>query len=74
MTWERLTKAGNKRVLRIPHSSSLTGTSPSDYLVSYPGHLLEEYYPSAEMQSVYSTAPADSSIKPWEVLCVLVSR
>ena len=28
------------RVLCIPQSSSITGTSPSDCLVSYPGHLL----------------------------------
>ena len=41
---------GNKRVLCI------TQSSPSDCLVSYPGHLLGESYPSAEMQSVYSTA------------------
>ena len=26
---------GNKRVLRIPQSSSIAGTSPSDCLVSY---------------------------------------
>ncbi len=31
---------GNKGVLRIPQSSSIAGTSPSDCLVSYPGHLL----------------------------------
>ena len=31
---------GNKRVLRSPQSSSITGTSPSDCLVSYPGHTL----------------------------------
>ena len=28
----------NEGVLRIPQSSSIAGTSPSDYLVSYPGH------------------------------------
>ena len=33
----------NKGVLCIPQSSSITGTSPSDYLVSYLGHLLEGY-------------------------------
>ena len=44
-------------VLCIPQSSSITGTSPSDCLVFYPGHSLGESYPSAEMQSVYSTAP-----------------
>ena len=49
---------GNYGVLCIPQSSSITGTLPSDCLVSYAGHWLESY-PSAEKQSVYSTAPAD---------------
>ena len=49
----------NEGVLRIPHSSSITGTSPSDCLVSYARHSLRESYPYAEKQSVYSTAPAD---------------
>ena len=31
---------GNKEVLRIPQSSSITGASPSDCLVSYFGHSL----------------------------------
>ena len=31
---------GNKGVLCIPQSSSITGTSPSECLVSYPGHSL----------------------------------
>ena len=31
---------GNEGVLCIPQSSSNTRTSPSDYLMSYPGHLL----------------------------------
>ena len=31
---------GNKRLLRISHSSSITETSLSDCLVSYPGHWL----------------------------------
>ena len=47
----------NEGVLRIAQSSSITGTSPSDCLVSYPGHSLGDSYPSAEVQSVYSTAP-----------------
>ena len=34
-----------------------------DCLVSYPGHSLRECYPSAEMQSVYSAAPADWATK-----------
>ena len=33
---------GNERVLRIPQSSSITGASTSDCLVSYPGHSLGE--------------------------------
>ena len=52
----------NEGVLHIPQSSSIAGTSPSDCLVSYPGHSLGGVgsYPSAEKQSVYSTAfPAD---------------
>ena len=43
----------------IPHSSSIIGTSPSGCLVSYPGHSLGGFDPSAEMQSVYSSAPHD---------------
>ena len=45
-----------KWVLHIPPSSSIT-----DCLVSYPGHLFGESYPSAEMQSVYSRAPIDGA-------------
>ena len=36
---------GHEGVLRIPQSSSITGASPSDCLVSYPGHLLESVLP-----------------------------
>ena len=50
---------GNEVVLRIPLSSSITGASPSDCLVSYPGHSLGKFYSSAEVQSVYSTAFAN---------------
>ena len=50
----------NEGVLRIPQGSSITGTSPSDCLVSYSGHSLEGgSYPSVEKQLVYSTTPAD---------------
>ena len=49
----------NEGVLHIPQSSSITGASPSDCLVSYPGHSLGESYSSVEIQSVYSTALAD---------------
>ena len=50
---------GNKGVLCIPQSSCVTGTSPSDCLMSYPGLSLGGSYPFAEMLLVYSTAPAD---------------
>ena len=50
---------GNKRVLCILQSSSITGTS-SDCFMSYTGHSLgKESYPSAEMQSVHSTTQAE---------------
>ena len=39
--------------------SAFPEASASDCLMSYPGHSLEESYPTAEMQLVYSTAPAD---------------
>ena len=45
---------GNEGVLCIPQSSDITGTSPSDCLVSYPGHLLGGSYPSEKVQTVYS--------------------
>ena len=50
---------GNEGVLRIPQSYSLTGTSSSDCLVLYSGPSSRGSHPSAEMQSVYSAAPAD---------------
>ena len=44
----------------IPHGSSITGTLPSDCLVSYQDtHWGVGSYPSAEVQSVYSKAPAN---------------
>ena len=45
-------------VLSIPQISSITESSPSDFLVLSPGHSLEESYPSAEMHSVYSATPS----------------
>ena len=46
---------GNEGVLHIPQTSSITGTSPSDCLVSYPGHSLGGWgsYPSAKVQSMF---------------------
>ena len=46
-----------ERVLRIPPNSSITGASPSKCFVLYPGHSFRGSYASAEIQSVYSTAP-----------------
>ena len=48
---------GNEGVLCIPQSSSITGTPPSDCLVSYLGPSLRKSY-SVEMLSVSSTTPA----------------
>ena len=42
-------------VLCIPQSSRITGVPPSDCLMWYPGHLLRGFYPSVEIQSVYSS-------------------
>ena len=54
---------GNEGMFCILQSSSITGTSPLDCLVSYPEHpLWGGSHPSAEVQSVYSTAPADWAI------------
>ena len=39
---------GNEEVLYIPQDSK-TGASPSDCLMSYPGYLLEGFYPTAEV-------------------------
>ena len=51
-------------VPRIPQSSSIARTSPSDCLVLYPGNSMVGggSYPSAEKQSVYSTALTDWAI------------
>ena len=51
----------NEWVLCIPQNSSITGTLSSDGSVSYPGHSFEGggYYSFAEVQSVYSAAPAN---------------
>ena len=49
----------SKEVLCISQSFSITGTSPSDCLVSFPGHSLGGFDPSVEKQLVYSTTPAE---------------
>ena len=55
----RLGSEGNKGVLHIPQSSIITEDLPPGCLLSYLRHSWEESYPSAEMQLVYSVAPAD---------------
>ena len=50
----------NERVLRILQISK-TGVSPSDCLISLSGHCLGKSHHSAEIQSVYSEAPADKA-------------
>ena len=54
---KELENDGQEGVLKILQSSAITGTSPSNCLVSYRGHSLWGYYSLAEMQLVYSTAP-----------------
>ena len=49
----------NEGVLRIPQNSNITEASPSEFIVPYPGHSAGKSHPSAEVQSVYSTTPAD---------------
>ena len=46
---------GILHILQSPRAEAL----PSDGLMPYPGQSLEGSDPSAEMQSVYSTTPAD---------------
>ncbi len=44
-------QTGNEGVLRVPQSSSIIKTSPSDCLVPYPGHSVGESYSYAEKSS-----------------------
>ena len=48
---------GNEGVPRIPKSSSITGTSPSNFLCHIEDTRFGVSYPSAEKQTVFSTAP-----------------
>ena len=70
-TRENISAMAMKGYSRIPQSSSITRTSPSDTLVSYPGYSLGEgSYPSAEVQSVYSITPTDWATKVFEILSI----
>ena len=53
---------GNEEVLRIPQSSSITGTSPSDCLVSY----IRTFIGWGRSYSVYSTTIAFGEISALE--------
>ena len=53
---------GNEEVLHFPPKYSIIGTWPWYFLESYCAYSLRESYPSAEMQSLYSTTPADWSL------------
>ena len=56
---------GNEGALFFSQSSNITGASPSDCLMSYLGHSSRVgVYPSAEMKSVYSTAPNNWTERP----------
>ena len=48
-----------KRYYAFPKAPAFLEPHPSDCLVTYPEHSLEEFYPSTEMPSVHSAAPAD---------------
>ena len=49
----------NEGILHIPQIFGIFGASSSDFLVSFPGHSLEESYPFAEKHSVSSTTSTD---------------
>ena len=52
----------NEGVLHISQSFMIEA-SPADCLVSYSGHSMWEFYPSVEMQSVYSTSPSQLGLQ-----------
>ena len=70
----RLGSDDNEGALCIPQSSNITETLPSDCLVSYLGHSsVGRSYPSAEMLSVYSTAPVEWIISFQSASGVIIS-
>ena len=63
----------NEGVHHTHQSSSITGASPSDYSVSYPGHALwEEVLPLNIYASVYSIVPADWAVQ--EIVCDVMMK
>ena len=58
LPWDRVDLGAMEGVLCISQSSSITGASPSDCLVSYPGHSLGQGILHL-YRAVYSAALAD---------------
>ena len=54
---------GNEGVLCIPQSSSITGALPSDFFMSYPGHLLGEGVTSLQRCSWCILQPQPTGLK-----------
>ena len=66
-------ESGNSLILRIPQRSTITWSLLTDCLMSYTGHSLWGSYSSAEMQSMYLTAPADRAKNLWNCIhCTLM--
>ena len=61
---------GNEGLLRIRQRPSISGISPSDCVMSYPGHSLKGSYPSTVKQSVYSITPKPTGqyLEKWKIL------
>ena len=58
---------GNERVLCIPQSSSITGTSPSDCFVSYTGHSLGGILPFCRGALGVFYSPSRLGNHPWYI-------
>ena len=59
---------GNKGVLCIRQGYSNTDVSPRNCTISYPGQLFWDSFPSAGMNSVYFTVPANWSTRKRKTL------
>ncbi len=70
----KLGNDGSEGALRIPQSSSITGTPPSDCLVSYPGHSLGESYPSGGLSTFRSLRELLSGFVSTNITQILQAR
>ena len=60
---------GKEGVLCIPQNSSITGTSPSDCLVSYSGHLLGGFTLWREAVGIlYSPSRLGNNMLDWDII------